>query len=165
VRDEAIEHIIAAGSDEALALLRDNLPAHLAEKLEATTKLDLAASDTEVLRATLESFRERQAESDAETVADLVDAWRSGGLGVAGPEATLRALELGQVDELVITGSADALKPVQRLPDNSAPGPVTRLPRPRKAQPTRCSSSWRANWCSAPSRPTHEFDSYMIRCC
>jgi peptide chain release factor subunit 1 len=124
VRDEEIEHIVAAGSDEALALLRDSLPAHLAAKLEATTKLDLTASDADVLRATLESFRDRHADTDAERVEELLNAWRSGGLGVAGPEATLRALELGQVDELVITGSPDLLKPVQRLPDDAAPGPV-----------------------------------------
>jgi peptide chain release factor subunit 1 len=124
VRDEAIEHIVAAGSDEALALLRNNLPAHLADKLEATTKLELTASDAEVLEATLDSFRDRDAETDVARVDELLNAWRSGGLGVAGPEATLRALEMGQVDELVIAGSPDALKPVQRLPDDAAAGPV-----------------------------------------
>jgi len=124
VREEQIDHIVAAGSAEALALLRDNLPAPLAAKLEATTKLDLTASDAEVLQATLESFRERDAETDAGRVEELLSAWRSGGLGVAGPEATLRALELGQVDELVIAGSPDTLKPVQRVPDESVVGPV-----------------------------------------
>ena len=124
VRSEGIEHIIAAGTDEALALLRDNLPQELAEKLDATTRLDLSSSDAEVLDATLESFRNRDAETDAERVEELLNAWRSGGLGVAGPEATLRALELGQVDELLIAGSADSLKPVQRFPETVASGPV-----------------------------------------
>jgi len=124
VREEEIEHIVAAGSGEALALLRGSLPAHLADKLDATTKLDLTASDAEVLQATLESFRDRHAESDAERVEELLNAWRSGGLGVAGPEATLRALELAQVDELVLSGSPDTLKPVQRLLDEVAAGPV-----------------------------------------
>jgi|KBSMisStaDraftv2_1062788.scaffolds.fasta_scaffold53002_3 peptide chain release factor subunit 1 len=124
VRDEQIEHIVAAGSDDALALLREHLPAHLAAKLEATTKLDLSASDAEVLQATMESFRDHQGDSEAERVEALLSAWRSGGLGVAGPEATLTALEMGQVDELVITSSLDTLKPVQRLPDGAAPGPV-----------------------------------------
>jgi peptide subunit release factor 1 (eRF1) len=53
-----------------------------------------------------------------------MDAWRSGGLGVAGPEATLKALEMGQVDELLITGSLQQLKGVQQLPAGSAPGAV-----------------------------------------
>ena len=53
-----------------------------------------------------------------------MDAWRSGGLGVAGPEATLSAFQLGQVDELIITGSPETLKPVQTLPEDAAPGDV-----------------------------------------
>ena len=124
VREEQIEHIVAAGTDEALALLRDNLPAHLRDKLEATTKAALTASDDDVLQATLESFRNRDAETDAERVEELLNAWRSGGLGVAGPEATLRALELGQVDELIIAGAPETLKPVQRPPDDAIAGPV-----------------------------------------
>ncbi len=59
-----------------------------------------------------------------EKVQELMDAWQSGGLGVAGPEATLSALQLGQVDELIITGSPETLKPVQKLPEDAAPGEV-----------------------------------------
>jgi len=124
VRDEGIQHVIAAGPDEALALLRDQTPPHLAEKLSVTTRLELDASDAEVLQATLESFQQRAAETDAERVRELLDSWHSGGLGVVGPEATLRALEMSQVDELIITGSMEALKPVQRLPDDAAPGRI-----------------------------------------
>jgi len=69
-------------------------------------------------------LRVSRVETDAETVQQLLDAWKSGGLGVAGPEATLSALQLGQVDELIITGSPDTLKPVQTLPADAAPGDV-----------------------------------------
>jgi peptide chain release factor subunit 1 len=124
VREEQIEHIVIAGPETAITLLRENLPQHLADKVNTTTKLDLSASDAEVLESTLESFHERLAETDAERVEALMNAWRGGGLGVAGPEATLRALEMGQVDELLITGAPETLKPVQRLPDDAAPGPV-----------------------------------------
>lgn len=124
MRDEDLQHVIAAGTDEAVSRFRDALPAHLAEKLVATTRLGLTANDAEVMRATLDSFQRHDAETDAGRVEQLLDAWRSGGLGVAGPEATLRALELGQVDELVITGSVDTLQPVQDLPDDAAPGGV-----------------------------------------
>jgi peptide subunit release factor 1 (eRF1) len=55
-------------------------------------------------------------------VAQLVDAWKSGGLAVAGPEAALSAFQLGQVDELVISGAPDTLKAVQQLPADSAGG-------------------------------------------
>jgi peptide chain release factor subunit 1 len=124
VRDEGLAHVVAAGSDDALALLREDLPAYLTEKLDATTKLDVNVSDAEVLQATMESLQARQVEADNQRVQDLLDAWRSGGRGVAGPEATLRALEMGQVDEMIIAASLDLLKPVQRLPDDAAPGPV-----------------------------------------
>ncbi len=122
VREEQIDQIVAAGPDAAVALLREHLPSHLAEKLEATTKLNASASDAEVLQASLDSLREKDAETDAEHVTALLDAWRSGGLGVAGPEATMKALQMGQVDELLITGTPDTLKPVQRLPEDAAPG-------------------------------------------
>ena len=49
---------------------------------------------------------------------------RSGGLGVAGPESTISAFQLGQVDELIIAASPETLKSVQTLPDDAAPGAV-----------------------------------------
>ena len=66
VRDEALEHIVAAGSAEALRLLRENLPAHLAAKLDRTMKLSATASVAEVLQATLASLQEKDAETDTE---------------------------------------------------------------------------------------------------
>ena len=67
-------------------------------------------------------MRDKDAETDVEKVQELMDAWRSGGLGVAGPEATLSAFQLGQVEELIITGSPETLKPVQNMPEDAAPG-------------------------------------------
>ena len=124
VRDEGIEHLIAAGPEESVALLRQNLPSHLLDKLDATTKLELNAGDAEVSQATLEALHQKQDETTAARIQELLDAWRSGGRGVAGPEATLRAFEMGQVDELILAAALGALKPVQRLPDDAAPGPV-----------------------------------------
>jgi len=54
----------------------------------------------------------------------MITQWRSGGLGVAGPEATLHALTLGQVGQLGITGTPPTLKRVQTLSEGSAPGTV-----------------------------------------
>ena len=73
---------------------------------------------------TMAALREKDAETDIEKVQELMDAWRSGGLGVAGPEATLSAFQLGQVEELIITGSPETLKPVQKMPEDAAPGDV-----------------------------------------
>jgi stalled ribosome rescue protein Dom34 len=40
----------------------------------------------------------------------MLGAWRAGALGVAGPVPTQRALEMGQVEELIITAVPALLK-------------------------------------------------------
>ena len=123
VREEGIDQIVVAGADVAVPLLREQLPKHLADKIVDVIGMPGSSEDS-FLEATMTALREKDAETDIEKVQELMDAWQSGGLGVAGPEATLSALQLGQVDELIITGSPETLKPVQTLPDDAAPGTV-----------------------------------------
>jgi len=124
VTSEQIPHIVIAGDEVAVPMLRQQLPKSLAEKVVDTIKLERGADDGAVLHATLELLRSKDAVTDAEVVEEMITQWRSGGLGVAGPEATLHALTLGQVDQLVITGTPATLKRVQTLPEGSAPGTV-----------------------------------------
>jgi peptide subunit release factor 1 (eRF1) len=124
VRADNIQRIIVAGDEVAIPLLKEQLPAHLSEKLVDVMKLDRQANDDEIAEATLEVLRQKDAETDSERVQSVVDAWRGGGLGVMGPEATLRALQLGQVEELLIAATPQGLKPVQTLPDDAVPEPV-----------------------------------------
>lgn len=124
VREEHLQHIVIAGEEVALSILRGQLPRQLAEKLVDVTTWDRTAGEAEILKSSLEALREKDAETDAEKVQELLGAWRSNGLGVAGPEATMSALQLGQVDELIITATPATLKPMQRLPDDAAPGQV-----------------------------------------
>jgi peptide subunit release factor 1 (eRF1) len=120
VREEKLDQIVIAGEDVAIPKLREQLPAHLAAKIVDTIKLQRHASGAIILETTLMAIQEKDAETDAEKVQELLDEWQGGGLGVVGPEATLSAFQLGQVDELIITGSVDSLKPVQKLPDDAA---------------------------------------------
>ena len=120
VRDENIDRIVIAAEDVALPKLREQLPAHLAERIIDTVPLQRDAGAETVLDTSFAAIREKDAETDAEKVQELFNEWQSGGLGVAGPEATLRALQLGQADELIITGTIEALKPVQTLPEDAA---------------------------------------------
>ena len=115
---------MVAGDDVAVNILREQLPKTLVDKLIDMTTWDRTAGEAEILSSSLAALREKDAETDAEKVEELIGAWRSGGLGVAGPESTMSALQLGQVDELIITATADALKPMQKLPDDAAPGTV-----------------------------------------
>lgn len=124
VRDEGLQHVVVAGEEVALNILRDQLPKPLTEKLIDMTTWDRTAGEADILASSLAALRDKDAETDAEKVDELIGAWRGGGLGVAGPEATLSALQLGQVDELIITAIPDTLKAVQKLPDDAAPGEV-----------------------------------------
>lgn len=123
VREESIDHIVVAGAEVAMPILREQLPKHLADKIVEIGAHEDGESGSFVER-TMAALREKDAETDAEKVEELMNAWQSGGLGVAGPEATLSAFQLGQVDELIITASPELLKPVQKLPDDAAPGDV-----------------------------------------
>ena len=136
VRQDNLQHVIVAGDDVVVPLFKDQLPKHLEEKLVDVLSLQRDAGEDEIIESTLEVLRQRDAETDAERVEELIGAWQSGGLGVVGPEATLKALQLGQVDELLIAGTPDSLDTVQ-LPDDSAPGHIkaqTSAPSPADEQ-------------------------------
>lgn len=117
VREDGLTQIVISGDDVVLAKLREQMPSHLAEKIVDTIP---RANGDNALEATFDAIRMKDAETDVETVQELLDEWNSGGLGVVGPEATLSAFQLGQVEELIITGSVETLKPVQKLPDDAA---------------------------------------------
>ncbi len=123
VRGEAIDRIIVAGDAGIVARLREQLPAALADKVMDVLRLDRHAGEDEIIEEALAALRRKDAEGDAQRVAEVLDAWRAGGLGVAGPEATLQALQLGQVDELLVVAAPATLKPVQRLPDDAGAAP------------------------------------------
>jgi peptide subunit release factor 1 (eRF1) len=124
VREENINHIVVAIEEVAVPIFNEQLPKHLAEKVVDTVTLERHADGGSILETTLAALREKDAETDAEKVEQLMDEWQSGGWGVAGPEATLTAFQMGQVEELIITASPELLKPVQKLPDDAAPGEV-----------------------------------------
>jgi peptide subunit release factor 1 (eRF1) len=123
VREEDIQHVVVAGADVAMPILREQLPKALADRIVEIDPHE-NGEDGSFIARTVAALREKDAETDVEKVQELMDAWRSGGLGVAGPEATLSAFQLGQVDELIITGSPETLKSVQALPEDAAPGDV-----------------------------------------
>jgi peptide subunit release factor 1 (eRF1) len=123
VQEDNIQHIIVAGDDVVVPLLRAEMPKHLEAKIVDVLSLDQDAGEDTIIGATLEVLRQKDAESDIERVQEVIGAWQSNGLGVVGPAATLRALQMGQVEELLITGTPDALR-TTRLPDDAAPGEV-----------------------------------------
>jgi peptide chain release factor subunit 1 len=104
-REDDAERIILAGDEVIIPLLREQMPEQLAAKVIDVMKLDINTPEHEILEETTLILRERDAETDAEKVARLLDEYRAGGLAVTGVERTLAALSNGQVDELLITAT------------------------------------------------------------
>lgn len=110
VQQEGITQIITAGDEVILPLLREQLPKHLAEKVVDHVSLDTRAPVHDVLNATVEAMARLNERTDREKVDAAVNGFRSGSLGVVGPEETLRALMNGQVDELLLAAQVGSLQ-------------------------------------------------------
>ena len=144
VRDEVINQIVVACDEVAKPLLMEQLPKHLAEKIVDVLKLDINTPEQRVLAETMDALREKDAETDASQVEAMLGAWRGNGLGVAGPEETLKALEMGQVEELLIASQnleqmdEKAVTQVERVRDEGAAErrahPVHRGSRPARGR-------------------------------
>lgn len=105
VREENAQHIVLAGDEVIIPLLREQMPPHLADKVIDILRLDIKTPEHEILKATMESLREDNIQTDAEKVRDLFDKYRAGGLATIGLRDTLDALALGQADELLLTAT------------------------------------------------------------
>ena len=125
VRAEGIEQIIIGGDEVFVSLVSSEFPQHLLAKVIDTIPLDIGAPERTVLAATLEALRQKDAETDAQVVDRLFEAVRGSDLGVLGAEDTLAALQLGQVDELVITA-----RPTCSRTSTTSPRPRRRAPTP-----------------------------------
>lgn len=120
VAGEAIESIVAAGDGPIVAQLREEMPKDLAARIVDVARLDVHAPEHDVLEATREAMRENDAATDRDRVTALLDTCRADGLAVVGVEPTLRALALGQVDELVITAVPETIDAGNRNVERAA---------------------------------------------
>jgi peptide chain release factor subunit 1 len=111
VREEGFAHVVLAGDEVIVPLIRAALPQHLEEKVIDVVRLDITTPEHEVLSATLETMKAEDTREDADQVRRAVDGYRSGGLGVAGLAPTLRALIRGQVSELLLAADFEARHP------------------------------------------------------
>jgi peptide chain release factor subunit 1 len=110
VRDEKVERIVVAANDVALPLLRSELAKDLVHRVVEVDQLDVHSSRDQILRRALDATRAEDARDDAERVSRMLDAYRAGGLGVVGTDATLEALGNGQVHELLIAADPGHLR-------------------------------------------------------
>src|SRR5215204_1260977 len=117
VMQEGIDQIVISGDPVVIPLLREQMPKPLADKVVDEISLASDASQDAVVRASLESLKQADARTDREKVEAAVGAYRAGGLGVVGPDATLLAMTNGQVDELLI---ASTLANIEKLGESRA---------------------------------------------
>jgi ribosomal protein L7Ae-like RNA K-turn-binding protein len=109
VREEDIPHVVLGGDATVIPMIRAQLSKSLAERVVDVLPLDVTTPLHEILRRTLATMREQDAAEDAQQVERMLSAYRSGGLGVIGLDATRAALENGQVHELLIAADAQAV--------------------------------------------------------
>jgi len=112
VQQEDIPYILISCDEVTLPLLRDQLPKHLADKVVDHIRVEAHAAAAEVLQASLEAMQKVNAQTDREKVSAAIGAYRSGGLGVVGPEETLSALIKGQVDDLLIAADLQRMQAI-----------------------------------------------------
>jgi peptide subunit release factor 1 (eRF1) len=110
VTGEQIEHVVLACDEVVLPLLRAEMPAELAEKVVDTLRMDIATAEGDVLKNTLEALRRQDAVDDEAKVKRMFEEYRANGLAVAGAKETLAAMEIGQVDELIISAQREAVR-------------------------------------------------------
>ena len=111
VHEDQISHIILAGDAVVIPFLQRELPQELVPMVEVM-KLDLHASEQDVMTATLSKLQEQETKSAAEKVERLIEQYRGRGLAVVGPQETLEALANGQVEELLISSGLETSHPV-----------------------------------------------------
>jgi peptide subunit release factor 1 (eRF1) len=111
VRDENLEHIVLAGDDLILPILREQFPQSLSDKVVDEMRLDISAPDHEVFKATIEAIRAEDARTDAESVRATIDEYRAGGLAVIGAHDVLQALSNGQVYTVYVSAAFEQTHP------------------------------------------------------
>ena len=107
VDEDRVERLILAGNEVSLPLVRRELSKRLESMVVDSVHVDTHRPLAEIVRAASERLREHDAKTDAERVARFLGAYRAGGLATAGMDEIRRALELGQVDELLISATLD----------------------------------------------------------
>lgn len=110
LRDEDVEHIILAGDNEIIPLLREQMPRHTADKVIDVLRLDIHTAENEILKATIDALRDDNIRSDVDKVKRFFNEYGSGGLAAADPREISHALSQGRVNELLLSSPPERIK-------------------------------------------------------
>ena len=100
-----VDYVILGGDDLILGELRKHLTPAIREKLIDEEHIPIDAATHEILRRTLRVVRDTEARDSRRLADTVIDRFRAGGLAVAGLEPTIEALNLEQVDQLLLAES------------------------------------------------------------
>ena len=106
-----IDYVVLAGDEVILGELRQAMPAHVEEKLVDEERIPVEASAHEILQKTVSSIRDVEAKDSRRLADTLIDRFRAGGLAVAGLDPTIEALNMENVDQLLLVESFNGDRP------------------------------------------------------
>lgn len=98
-----IRRLFLAGTNENVALYRDYLPKQLQSCIAGTFPADMTAGEHEIRERSLALLKEANAERERKMVKTMITTAAKGGNAVVGLDATLKALNDGRVQTLVIS--------------------------------------------------------------
>jgi len=107
VDEDGVDHILLAGNEVSLPVIRHELSKRLQEKVVDLLHVDTHRPLAEIVREASGRLREHAAKTDAERVERLLGSFRAGGLATVGAEEVRRALELSQADEVLVSATLD----------------------------------------------------------
>ena len=106
VQREKPQHLILVGDERAIPVLENELSEAVRPLVEHVARLQMRSS-ADAVRAEVAPILSALEEAESQDAADrAIAGHRAGDLGVTGIDATMEALEAGQVDQLVIDESA-----------------------------------------------------------
>jgi stalled ribosome rescue protein Dom34 len=106
VEAEKAQHLILAGDERAIPILEGELAAPVRALVDRVIHLEMRANPKEVEAEIVPILAAIEASEAMELADRAIAEWRAGDLGVVGVEATMAALEWGQVHQLVIDETA-----------------------------------------------------------
>lgn len=102
-----VDYVILAGDEPILGEIRKNLTPAIRELVIDVEHIPIETDKHEILRRTIDVVRQSEAEGSRKLADTVVGLFRAGGLGVAGLDPTIEALNEERVDVLLLHESFD----------------------------------------------------------
>jgi peptide chain release factor subunit 1 len=98
----AHDSVILLGSEQNTNEFKSYLRSSLQERVAASSVLEIGALSTDVMQCVMKIERQMKEKEDRRLLERLMNQVRSGALGVVGLDSTIRALQQGQVNTLIV---------------------------------------------------------------